>query len=192
MTLRHYLSSLLLLACLVHPCLASASTVSVGDRVFLGVNVRADDSHLILSANYHEDHLLPAGTEVVISEISDPVVRFQVVAGGESYVVLNVNRDFMNISMNDLMTRLFSTDDPLAPGTPFETFTEEEKKNVRSGTLEEGMGRDAVLMAYGYPPGYDHSSLRSDLWIYWDSRWSKKMLSFENDLLVRIADVEVR
>jgi len=192
MTLRQYLPSLVLLTCLVHPCLAAASTLTVGDHVFLRVNVRADDSHLILSANYHEDHLLPAGTEVVITEISDPVVRFQVVAGGEVYVVMNVNRDFMNITRDDLMTRLFSRDNPLAPGTPFETFTEEEKENVLSGTVAEGMGRDAVLMAYGYPPGYQDSSLRSELWVYWDSRWSKKMLYFQDDRVVQVADAEVR
>jgi len=193
MTLRHYLSSLFLLAALVQPHLASASPALIGEHVYLRVNVWCDDDHRILSINYHEGLLVPAGTAVVITEITPESVRFDETSGDRnSYLLLNVKRHEMDVTTEDLMARLFSTEDPLVPGGPFDTFTEEEKGNIRSGTLAEGMGRDAVLMAYGYPPRYQTSSLVENIWVYWDTRWIKKMLYFENDRVVQIADTEDR
>jgi len=166
--------------------------VKAGERVHVRVNLWYDKDHRILSTNYHTGHIVPAGTEVMITEITNRIIRFEVAENKNPYFILNVKRHSMNATTKDLMDMLFSNENPVGPGTLFDRFTEEEKRNIRFGTLEEGMSRDAVLMAYGYPPRHQTSSLKNHIWVYWDTRWSKKMLYFEDDRVFMVAGSEDR
>jgi len=52
-------------------------------------------------------------------------------------------------------------------GGLYSKFNGEEKENIKKGTIAEGMSKEAVLMAYGYPPSHRTAALASDEWAYW-------------------------
>jgi len=51
---------------------------------------------------------------------------------------------------------------------------------VKAGRIEVGMSKKAVLLAVGYPPAHE-SSISSDSWLYWQSRFNKQRIEFVND-----------
>ena len=49
--------------------------------------------------------------------------------------------------------------------------------------LRKGMTREIAIMARGYPPAHETSSLESDRWVYWSSRFVKLTVVFSNGRL---------
>jgi hypothetical protein len=65
-------------------------------------------------------------------------------------------------------------------GGPYQRFSEKEKRNIKLGEIEVGMSKDAVLMAYGYPPAHRTPSLESDQWVYWLNRFVNRPVVFRD------------
>ena len=84
------------------------------------------------------------------------------------------------VSWAEMFDRYFSLDDPLATGSDFSRFSAEEQKNIKNGTLAEGMSKAVVLMAYGYPPAHKTPDLNSSVWVYLKNRWRIVLVSFKN------------
>ena len=64
---------------------------------------------------------------------------------------------------------------------PETLMLEKEQKAIKSGIIEVGMSREAVLMAYGYPPTIRTPSLDTDRWTYWRNRWITQVADFKDD-----------
>jgi len=165
-----------------------APTDRIGKNYYLRANLWHDEQGLILSTNYREDRtFLPAGTEVMITRLTDETIEFTIPGENRLYTILDVRHHSMRVSVETLFDWYFSADNPAQSPGPFDTFTETEKKNILAGTIERGMSRQAVLMAYGYPPRYLNSSLTNDFWVYWDSPRSSTVVQFVDDRVFRIA-----
>lgn len=61
-----------------------------------------------------------------------------------------------------------------------------ERKNIKNGTIAVGMSKDAVVMAYGYPPSHKTPTLDSNMWTYWRDRFRRVFVYFENGKVVNI------
>jgi hypothetical protein len=48
------------------------------------------------------------------------------------------------------------------------------------------MSKDAVVMAYGYPPSHKIPTLDSNMWTYWRDRFRRVFVYFENGKVVNI------
>ncbi len=49
------------------------------------------------------------------------------------------------------------------------------------GSLEIGMSKKAVMLAYGIPPAKETFSTDSQVWTYWTSRTAKNKILFDDD-----------
>ena len=64
----------------------------------------------------------------------------------------------------------------------------EEQDHIEKGTVGGGMTKEAVLMAYGYPPSHRTPSLSMDTWTYWTGRGTTTLTFKKNRLFIIDAD----
>ena len=91
--------------------------------------------------------------------------------------------------MLEFLRQYFSPDDPMGANGVFRTLTPDEQKHVAAGEVAAGMSKQAVLMAYGYPPSHKTPSLKKDKWVYWLTRYKTQTVEFKDD---KVAEKEER
>lgn len=150
---------------------ASAGRDVGGKTFYVAANIWYEKPDAIYSTNFHRGAIISVGTKVTIRDVSEEKIRFSD-EKGISYTFLFVKKHTDGkTTVWDYFDSYFSADNPLRPGGPFEKFSSEEKRNINSGSLAEGMKKEAVLMAYGLPPSHRTPSLESDIWVYWINRF---------------------
>ncbi len=138
-----------------------------------------------LSTNFHKGTIIPAGTEVKVLRVSGVKIRFVNKTDGATYDYIHALKH-SRITLKQLFAQYFSKENIMAAGGEFDKFTKEEQGNIKKGVIAPGMSKEAVLMAYGYPPSHKTPNLASDVWIYWESRAVKSMVYFKDNILTRI------
>ena len=93
----------------------------------------------------------------------------------------------------DLFNYYFSMENPTDLNGKFFNLTKEEQENIRKNNIDYGMSKDAVLMAYGYPP-FSRSwtvDVKSDEWRYIEDnrRWTG--VYFQDNKVFKIEDIEL-
>jgi len=141
------------------------------DRYTL-VNLHPDKTRLF-DVNYQESGFIPLCTQVRIDEQDKKAVRFTVVATGQRYEYLhhhvipdfqaNVDRVFGYSCVRGLANALPSLD----------------QEGIREGRVLEGMTKQGVILAIGYPPEHATPSTASDNWRYWTGRFSTMVVQFQ-------------
>lgn len=160
----------------------AATSHFVGQDFFLQLNVWYEKPMKIVSTNYHKGIMLKVGDKFKISDVSGKKILFSDENGVE-YAILH-QRKHSPFSLSELFGRYFSKESVMSSGGAFSKFTADEQKNIRSGIITKGMSKNAVLMAYGYPPEHRTPSLEGDRWIYWGNRWISKAATFKDGKLV--------
>jgi hypothetical protein len=67
-------------------------------------------------------------------------------------------------------------------------FTSLELTHIKTGTVANGMSKDAVIIAIGYPPITETMNLDSNLWVYWSGRYNKFNVHFKNGKVSMVED----
>ena len=65
-------------------------------------------------------------------------------------------------------------------GADYAKFSQMEKDNIKAGTLAVGMSKDAVIMAFGYPPTHRTKTLAESTWTYWKSKFINFEIQFDD------------
>lgn len=167
---------LVALSCLA---LTAARFAPQGKTYYTKVNIWYENPRRILSTNYHRGGRIPAGTEVKILNYGDGRITF--FDTGTGVMTLWHARRHSRITLQSLFDRHFSEENVRADGGKFDKLTEEEKTNIEAGTIANGMSKEAVLMAYGYPPSHRTPSLEMDSWIYWVGTRTTKIVNFNSE-----------
>lgn len=146
---------------------------------YTAVNIWCTDPRAIPTTNYHAGEVIPVGTKVTLKKMTG----IQIVVStedGKTYAILHMLKH-SRIKLEEVFTRLFATEDALAPGGAFHKLSRVEQKAVAEGTLYEGMSKPAVLMAYGYPPSHKTPDLEQNTWLYWRSRMRTVVVTFNDE-----------
>jgi len=175
-TRRKVTGTLIVLGCLG---LTGARLAPQGKTYFTRVNIWYENPGRILSTNYHRGGRIPAGTEVKILNYGNGKITF--FDAGTGVMTLWHARRHSRISLEALFERHFSEENVTAEGGTFNKLTEDEKRNVLAGTVANGMSKEAVLMAYGYPPSHRTPSLDVDSWLYWVGTRTTKRVNFNSE-----------
>ena len=177
--------TVLLTSCASLP--GAVETVGEGEVYFTKVNMWHTGEGEIPSTNYHTGKKLPAGTRVKIVKTGWFKITFETSSG--DVLTLTKKLRHCKISMEDLFERHFSKENVMSEGGPYSGFSPAEQDNIEKGTITPGMSKDAVVMAYGYPPSHRTPALSSDIWYYWVGR-RRVTAYFKNDVLSNISGVE--
>jgi hypothetical protein len=154
---------------------ASADDLT-GKTAFVQTNIWFEKPMKILATNYHTGNMIAPGTKVTIEEIDEERIVFKDDAGTKYRIVIELKHN--NVPGPKLAERLFSAEDPMAGR--FQKFTKEEQDNIKAGYVVKGMSKEAVLMAYGYPPTIRTPNTDSNIWTYWKNRWVTQIIRFDD------------
>jgi len=158
----------------------------VGETYYTKVNIWYEFPEKIFSTNYHKGTMMPVGSKVKITKKSGNEISFTKEGlAGVTFTIINV-RKYSLASTDELFARYFSKDDPKVPGGEFSKLSSHEKENVESGSLAEGMSKEAAIMTYGYPPKHRTPDLANDIWYYWLSRVVMNQVTFKNNKIIKI------
>lgn len=161
-----------------HPLRASS-------EVYTLVNLHPDeDDRELSSVNYlDDDGLIPLCTPIRVTFLNTEGLDFTVLSSGRSY-----HYEFhktMKESPSEHVAKFFGTS---CDASVVATFDEIDQKGIREGKALEGMSKQAVLLAIGYPPEHETPSLEEDRWRYWESTFDKVDVIFENGRVSKIED----
>ena len=164
---------------------SSASFAADGETYYTRMNIWYEKPEKIMSTNYHKGLILPVGTAVEILK-KGKKIKFRDKATGVEFRIILVS-DYTNLTKQQFFDRYFSKDSILN-SSEYRSFSAQEKENIKNGTIEKGMSKAAVLVAYGYPPSHRTPSTESNVWKFWTSRLLTDDIHFENDRISRIVD----
>ena len=158
---------------------------ATGPVYYTQVNIRYVNPQRIPSTNYLRGDMLPVGTPVRIVDRGMRAIRF-VDPSNREYALAHVAKHTEG-TLDNLFHRTFSREDPWAPGGALDRLPPDTVAHIEKGTVGGGMTREAVLMAYGYPPSHRTRSLESDVWTYWTGR-TRTQLVFRDGRLFQADD----
>ena len=159
--------------------------VKSGETYYVRANMWFEQPSNFLSTNFHRGVIIPAGTEVKMLRVSGVKIRFVNEKDGVTYEYIHALKH-SRITLTQLFDQYFSKESVMTAGGEFSKFTKEEQENIKNGVIATGMSKEAVLMAYGYPPSHKTPHLTSDVWLYWESRAEKVTANFKDNILVSI------
>ena len=152
----------------------------VGKEYFTKVNIWFEKKDNIPTTNYHRGLMMPLGTKVRIASMGKGKIQFTDMAANVTYTLVhNTKHNPGDLAM--IFAQYFSDVNVVDSRGLFEKFSRSEKENIKAGKVETGMCKDAVLAAYGNPPGHVTPALTYDTWVYWNSRAERLQVKFEND-----------
>lgn len=143
---------------------------------FTTANIWYEHPEKIYSTNYHAGRIIPAGTEVEVFYAKRGRVKFRIKDKKAGFLFTYV-RKHSSLGFEEEFARLFSSENRFAKLS--KKFSSKERAAVEEGKVVEGMSREAVLAAYGYPPSHKTPDLDDNLWIYWVKRMSTKEVVFK-------------
>jgi len=151
------------------------------DGVYTLVNLHPDEARgRLYAANYQQDGLIPAGSEVVLEDLNHRQLRFQVVDSQRTYTYV-----YHNAAVEPLVTHLediFGTEDP---SEEIAGLSEIDQEGIAQGRALPGMTKRGVWIALGPPPLNRTPDRDSTRWIYWTSRWAPSWaVVFDSDGIV--------
>ncbi len=153
-------------------------------QLYTAYNIWYEQPAKIWSTNYQKGRLLPAGTAIKDVKQSRKTIRFTDVETDVTYTIVFVPKHHPGKSIGDIYQRYVSDKsmDQLTEG-----FSPSELDAIKSGTVVNGMSKDAVIVCYGYPPEIATPSTKVDGWQYWRHRFKSFSIEFDGDGKVKYA-----
>lgn len=164
------------------------------EKLYTTYNMWYENPRRMHCINYKVGTMIPAGSRISSAKLinealdlsgpgqmaisGDTFFSFSLAGDDQKYIVYFEKKWHRGKNIEDYFSMMF-TAQPL--DERMSGFSEEEKEAVRGGYLVKGMSREAVLIAYGYPPEHRTPNLELNNWIYWRNKWGKKSIYFSSD-----------
>lgn len=150
------------------------------ETVYTLTNLHPDEERARLYAvNFLQPGLIPRCTEVRITRLRRNRMSFIVLERDKEYDYRN--HDAAAEPFNDHLLRFFGSEcDPADVGQ----LSDVDQEGIRQGSAQEGMTRQGVIYAIGYPPRHVNPSLERGDWTYWESRFDRIIVEFDENGIV--------
>ncbi|MFH0256643.1 hypothetical protein ACGRL8_06240 [Vibrio rumoiensis] len=151
--------------------------VSTNQTVYTQVNLHPDAARKkLFTLNYLQDGFIPRCTKVDIIETNSNVMTFKVAETGLEYMYVwhKATGDFQSGIVRD-----FGTTCPT-----LSNLNTVDQKGIKEGRVYEGMTKQGVLNAIGYPPAHVTPTTDLNTWVYWKNRFNKMNILFNSQGLV--------
>ena len=155
----------------------------VGARVvYTLVNLHPDETRKRLySVNYQQAGLLPRCTRVKIESVSSNEMKFLAVDGGREYAYIFHNS--MRDSVPKHLDKYFGTS---CDKSKVQKMSKIDQEGIKTGQATEGMTKQGVILAIGYPPEHVTPTTEGNAWRYWKNRFGTMVVHFADGKVVRI------
>lgn len=186
------------MAMLVSGCFAKHRGLTTDEKAIAGglqrqiyytqANIWYSDTRPTTSKNIHIGTIIPVGTKVNIERCSGAQIKFSD-SQGVVYTLVLSRKSLINLM--DYFNRYFSKENPMADGGSFSKFTKQEQENIKKGIIDFNMSKEAVLMAYGYPPPSWTPNIQKDQWEYIEGGSTRIKVYFGDKKVVKIDDIQL-
>lgn len=152
-----------------------------GNTAYTQVGMWVDgDKHL--TTNYSAGWFMPANTQVRITDSNAERIVVHVPEENRSFHIVNV-RKYTQENIAGIYDQYFD-----ASRVDMGQFSSKVQTAIRNGEVINGMSRDAVLAARGYPPAHETRSLDNDNWTYWTNRFNRIRVEFQGGKVSDVVD----
>ncbi|MBO6934100.1 MAG: hypothetical protein JJ863_03975 [Deltaproteobacteria bacterium] len=160
-------------------CGGPAYVVDGEGPTYLMTNLHADARRRLTSLNYSSPRggtLLPICTPVTLERIRGRVITFRADTTGlrYQYIVTRHSR----APVEEHVQRYFGTQCP-----NIGSMSPEDQAGVQNGQVYQGMTKQGVIMAIGYPPEHATPTLQGDVWKYWATSNNRFEVYFTNGIV---------
>lgn len=146
-------------------------------EVYTLTNLHPDDPRPVVSAaNYQRAGLIPVCTRVTVESLDDGEMTFRIAESGRVY-----SYGYHKSAVEPLASHLARYFGPQCPQNEIDRLSELDRQNIADGTIAEGMTKQGVLFAIGYPPPASTNSLDRKKWRYWRNRFRSFNVEFGAD-----------
>ncbi|CAI8874918.1 outer membrane protein assembly factor BamE [Methylococcus capsulatus] len=135
----------------------------------------------ISDGNYGENPFIAAGTPVKVYGYSGDRAYAEV--GGRK---MRLGHDYgrKEETLQQWIEKIVVTKDPKIP---LAAFPPEVREAIRAGKVSEGMTKEQVILAVGYPPTSETPSLDAPVWNYWLSSFDRYQLIWDKRGRMRVS-----
>jgi hypothetical protein len=145
------------------------------------VNLHPDEERRQLySVNYQQLGLISRCTPVTIDSTSKKGIVFTVTGVNRQYTY--AFHDTMTEAPEQHLARYFGASCPELPSG----LNPLDMKGIESGMVTEGMTKQGVIFALGYPPEHATPSPDRDQWLYWKNRFDRFVVRFADGIVVSV------
>jgi len=134
-----------------------------------------EEKSRIYSTNYNRGMLVPVNSEIKIDSMTNKTIVFTVVKTSQKITLINVQKH-TKLSSPDLAKQVFGKKQ-----VNLSSFSKSAKEAIKAGNVKNGMTKDEVLVARGYPPVILTNNLKQNSWIYQKNRFGKMRIDFKNN-----------
>jgi hypothetical protein len=146
-------------------------------RLFTAYNIWYEDPNRVSSGNYKTGSMVPAGTAVRSVGVKHEKIAF-VTAEGARYTVIFESAKHPGMTIDEFKDRMLI---PRNFAEMTREMTAVEVGCIREGAIGPDLGKQAVLMAYGYPPEDRTPSVNGNIWRYPISRSQIETIRFDEN-----------
>lgn len=152
-----------------------------GERLYTQFSLFYEKDHHI-TTNYRKGILVPVNTEVEFVKVTKKRITIKIPSYNVTVHFEN-EEDYSGQKIEGIFQRTFGRQKVDLAG-----FSEEERSCIKKGIVTEGMTKDAVIKAMGYPPHHKTPTLEMDQWRYWKNRFDTMLVFFDDGKVSAIQD----
>jgi hypothetical protein len=153
--------------------------IAVGETYYTQFVIRYEKG-TYLTTNYRRGASIPVNTPVKLLNISSKAIEVQVDNSNQKLLIKNVEKhtgDYVYRAFDKLFAK---------KKINLSKFNPLEMSHINSGTVANGMSKAAVIVAIGYPPVTETSSLDNNTWVYWSGRFNRFNVHFNNGKVSKV------
>lgn len=159
----------------------SSSGAKTGDIYYAQVSFQYEKGRH-LTTNYRRGILVPVNTQVLLEDIDSEGIDLEISPSHTPLRIENVEKHTGD-SPAQAFAKLFGKNK-----LDLSRFSKLERENILAGKIAKTMSKKAVIAAIGYPPITETPNLSVNQWTYWNSRFDRFVVHFENDRVSRVQD----
>lgn len=150
--------------------------------VYTLTNLHPDPVNMRLyTVNYQQAGLIPVCTEVMVTRATSKAVIFQV--DGREYEY--IRHKTLTEPFDQHIQQVFGK---TCPQNQIAGMSRLDREGIEEGKAKVGMSKAAVAIAMGPPPSHATRSMDLDQWMYWQNRFGRLSVEFENGKVSEIVD----
>jgi hypothetical protein len=160
---------------------AQKALATKGEKLYTQFSLFYEKDHHI-TTNYRKGTLVPVNTEVEFVKATRKRITVEIPSYNVTVDFEN-EEDYSGQKIEGIFRRTFARQP-----VDLSTFSEEEQSSIKKGVVREGMRKEAVIKAMGYPPHHKTPTLEMDQWRYWKNRFDTMLVLFESGKVSSIQD----
>ncbi|MDD9195680.1 hypothetical protein PVK62_07480 [Aliivibrio sp. S3MY1] len=157
--------------------------IQTNKPVYTLVNLHPDEKRMKLySVNFQQDGLIPVCTQVNIVDVTNKNLTFKISSTDKQY---NLTKHKSSPDFSKYLSHYFGTE---CNNSKIKKLSALDQKGIKKGVVTEGMTKEGVKYAIGFPPEHKTPDLNSNKWRYWKNRFNTFNVEFKDNKVSNIID----